>query len=458
MNEEYGRDNNVPFSIEAEQAVLGSVLREPSCLDNLIGMIASNDFYLVQHKEIFRAMEVMYLKSRDIDIVTLVDELVKDGVYTEAGGKEYIQAFYNAVPTASNVEDYAAIVLDKSVARQLISACADISNDAYAEKYTSKELIEQAEDKIYKISDSRENHDFIHIKDALALTFKRITDTKNTSPDKIGMKTGFGLIDRFIIGMNKGDFVLVGARPGVGKTSFVMNVAVNAAIRNPDKKVCVFSLEMSAEQLATRLLASEACVDSTKLRSAQLTTEEYAKLGQAAGHLSQCQILIDDSTDSTVSSIKAKLRRTDNVGLVIIDYLGLMQSEKEDRRRSDNKANEVAAISRNLKLMAKDFAIPVLTCAQLNRESEKRTGNTSRKPTLADFRDSGAIEQDADIVFLLSHPQVDESKDAESRLDAIKKVDVDIAKNRHGSVATVSLGWQPEYTRFVEVNDLVSEP
>ncbi len=451
MNEDYKA--TVPFSAEAEQAVLGSILRKPSSLDSIIGMITSNDFYISEHKEIFRAMEAMFVKSRDIDIVTLVDELVKSGVYTESGGKEYINAIYNAVPTASNAEDYAAIVLDKSISRQIISACDDISNDAYAEKYNSKELIEKAEDRIYRISDSRENHDFIHIKDALAQTFKRLSETKTMSPDKIGVRTGFQLLDRVIVSMNKGDFVLVGARPGVGKTSFVMNIAVNAAMRNPNKKVCVFSLEMSAEQLATRLLASEANIDSTKLRSAQLSPEEWAKLGQAASRLSACQILIDDSTATTASSMKAKLRRTDDVGLVIIDYLGLMQGEKEDRRSSDNKANEIAAISRNLKLMAKDFAIPVLTCAQLNRESEKRSGNLSKKPTLADFRDSGAIEQDADIVFLLSHPT---PTDPDKQADALNYVDIDIAKNRHGSVATVTMGWQAQFTKFIEVNDNVS--
>lgn len=443
---------NVPFSLEAEQAVLGSILRKPNSMDTVVGMLTSEDFYVTEHKEIFKAMEGMYLRSRNIDVLTLIDELVKSGVYTEAGGKEYINTVFSTVPTAANIFDYASIVLDKSISRQIIGACDDISNDAYAEKYSSKELIEKAEDRIYKISDSRENHDFVHIKDALMQSFNRLRDLKENGKEKVGMKTGFSGIDRLIVGMSKGDFVLVGARPGMGKTSFVMNVAVNAAMKS-DKKVCIFSLEMTTEQLATRLLASEALVDSTKLRSGQLDNDEWERLGHAAGRLAACNILIDDSTSSTVSSMKAKLRRTDNIGLVVIDYLGLMQGEKEDKRGSDNKATEVAAISRNLKLMAKDFGIPVLTCAQLNRESEKRTGASSHRPTLSDFRDSGAIEQDADIVLMLYRPGEYDKEDPEKQNQA----EVIIAKNRHGSQGTVKMGWQGQFTKFITLDDSIQE-
>ena len=448
MNEEYIK--KVPFSLEAEQAVLGSILRKPDCMDNIVGTLNSDDFYLTEHKEIFKAMEGMYLKSRSIDVLTLIDELVKSGVYTEAGGKEYINLIFDVVPTASNFEDYAAIVRDKSIARQIISACDDISSDAYAEKYNSQELIEKAEDKIYRISDSRENHDFIHIKDALIQSFNRLKEIK--SNEFVGMQTGFSGIDRVIVGMSKGDFVLVGARPGMGKTSFVMNVAVNAAMRSP-KKVCIFSLEMSAEQLATRLLASEALVDSTRLRSGQLDKDEWERLGHAASRLANCNILIDDSTASTVSSMKAKLRRTDDIGLVIIDYLGLMKGEKEDMRKSDNKANEVAGISRNLKLMAKDLGIPVLTCAQLNRDTEKRTGAANHRPTLSDFRDSGAIEQDADIVLLIYRPGEYDKEDPEKQNQA----EIIIAKNRHGSQDTIKMGWQKQFTKFITLDDRMQE-
>lgn len=450
MNEEY--TNKVPSSIEAEQAVLGSILRKPDCMDSITGLISSADFYLSEHKEIFKAMEGMYLKSRSIDVLTLIDELVKAGVYSEAGGKEYINLIFESVPIASNCEDYAEIVRDKSIARQIIDACNDISSDAHAEKYSARELIEKAEDKIYRISDSRENNDFVHIKDALMQSFNRLTELKTNGSEIVGMTTGFSGIDRVIVGMSKGDFVLVGARPGMGKTSFVMNVAVNAAMRSK-KKVCIFSLEMSTEQLATRLLASEALVDSTKLRSGKLENDEWERLGHAAGRLANCNILIDDSTAATVSSMKAKLRRTDDVGLVVIDYLGLMRGEREDMRSSDNKATEIAGISRNLKLMAKDFGIPVLTCAQLNRESEKRTGAASHRPNLSDFRDSGAIEQDADIVLMIYRPGEYDKEDPEKQNQA----EIIIAKNRHGSQGTIKMGWQGQYTKFITLDDSMQE-
>ena len=439
MSDEY--INKLPFSQEAEQSVLGAVLIKPECMDDLVGIIDKDDFQLREHKEIFSVMQSMYLKSRSIDVVTLIDELVRNGVYDEAGGKEYINLILETVPTASNVMDYAKIVRDKSILRALIKASESIRDDAFAEDGDTQRLLESAEQRIYSIADRHETHEFVHIKDALMQSFNRLRELETNRAEAVGTQTGFSGLDRVLVGMGKGDFVLVGARPGMGKSSFVMNVAVNAAMRSP-KNVCVFSLEMSTEQLASRLLASEAMVDSIKLRSGMLDEEDWTKLGHASARLAGCNILIDDSTGVTVTSMKSKLRRIKDVGLVVIDYLGLMQSE----RKIDNKVQEIADISRNLKLMAKEFGIPVLTCAQLSRASEKRTDN---RPVLSDLRDSGAIEQDADIVLFIYRPGEYDKEDPEKQ----NKAEIIIAKNRHGSQGTVKMGWLGQYTKFITMED-----
>ncbi len=442
MNEEYGK--KLPFSLEAEQSVLGAVLIKPEVMDELVGIVSKEDFYLAEHREIFSIMQSMYLKSRRIDLVTLIDELVRDGVYDKAGGKEYISLIVEIVPTASNVKDYAKIVRDKSILRALIAAGESIVEDAYSEENNTQKLLESAEQRIYSIADKHENHEFVHIKDAIMMSFNRLKELETNRAEAIGMQTGFSGIDKLLVGMSKGDFVLVGARPGMGKTSFCLNVAVNAAFRSP-KKVCIFSLEMSTEQLATRLLASEAMVESTKLRSGMLDEEDWTKLGHAAARLAACNIMIDDSTGVTVTGMKAKLRRVKDLGLVIIDYLGLMQGEKH----TDNKVNEIGDISRNLKLMAKEFGVPVITCAQLSRASEKRTGEDGHKPVLSDLRDSGAIEQDADIVLFIYRPGEYDKNDPEKR----NKAELIIAKNRHGSQGDVPMAWLPQYTKFMTVED-----
>lgn len=439
MSEEYGK--KLPFSLEAEQSVLGAVLIKPDVMDDLVGIITNDDFYLEEHKEIFSIMQSMYLKSKSIDVVTLVDELVRDGVYDKAGGKEYINLIIEIVPTASNVMDYAKIVRDKSILRSLIKAGETIVDEAYSEENNTQRLLESAEQRIYSIADRHENHEFVHIKDAIMLSFNRLKELETNRAEVIGMQTGFSGLDRVLVGMTKGDFVLVGARPGMGKTSFCLNVAVNAALRSP-KKVCIFSLEMSTEQLATRLLASEAMVDSTRLRSGMIDEDEWAKLGHAAARLAGCNIMIDDSTGVTVTNMKAKLRRIKDLGLVVIDYLGLMQSE----RPIENKSVEVGEISRNLKLMAKEFGVPVITCAQLSRASEKRTDN---RPVLSDLRDSGAIEQDADIVLFIYRPGEYDKDDPEKK----NKAEIIIAKNRHGSQGNVKMAWLGEYTKFLTVED-----
>jgi len=431
-------DRKMPFSLEAEQSVLGSILIDPACLDTLTSIISSSDFYLEEHQSIYTAMQGMYLKSKNIDVVTLIDELVKEGIYDAAGGKEYIRLIAETVPTAANVKDYAEIVRSKSTLRALIGACEEVTEDAYTEEEEVERLVEMAESKIYAIAEQKDNKNFVHIKDALLQVYNHLQQLVTNREETQGMKTGFSGLDRVLVGMAKSDLVLVGARPGMGKTSFAMNVAVSAA-RRSGKAVCVFSLEMSAEQLVTRLLSSEALVDSYHLRSGELTDEDWQKLAHASSILSDCQILIDDTTGMTVTGMMAKLRRVKNLGLVVIDYLGLMQSE----HRNDNRVQEVSEISRNLKLMAKEFEIPVICCAQLSRGPESRT---DKRPMLSDLRDSGAIEQDADIVMFLYREEY--YKDKENPQNTAEVI---VAKNRHGSTGKVEMGWLGQYTKFTTI-------
>jgi len=433
-------ERRMPFSLEAEQSVLGSVLIDPAVLDVLTGMITSEDFYLEEHRQIYSAMQGMFIRSKSIDVVTLIDELVREGVYDESGGKEYLRLITELVPTASNAKDYAAIVRDKSTLRSLIAASEEITDLAYKEQDDVQRLIEMAESKIYAIAEQKENKNFVHIKDALLGVYDHLQNLITNKEDTLGMSTGFSGLDRVLVGMGKSDLVLVGARPGMGKTSFTMNVAVNAAKRSK-KAVCVFSLEMSAEQLVTRLLSSEALVDSYHLRSGELNQEDWEKLAHASSELSECEILIDDTPGMTVAGMMAKLRRVKNLGLVVIDYLGLMESE----HHIDNRVQMVSEISRNLKLMAKEFHVPVICCAQLSRGPESRT---DKRPMLSDLRDSGAIEQDADIVLFLYRDEYYKDKDAPQ-----STAEVIVAKNRHGSTGTVQMGWLGQYTKFTTLSD-----
>lgn len=433
-------DRKMPFSLDAEQAVIGSILIDPASLDTVTGVLSSDDFYLEEHRSIYTAMQGMYLKSRSIDVVTLVDELVHQGVYDEAGGKEYIRLISEAVPTAANVRDYANIVRDKSVLRSLIGACEEVSEAAYTEEEDVQRLVEMAESKIYAIAEQKENKNFVHIREALVNVYEHLQQLGVNKEETLGMKTGFSGLDRILVGMGKSDLVLVGARPGMGKTSFAMNVATSAALKS-GKTVCVFSLEMSTEQLVSRLLSSEALVDSYALRSGELTDEDWQKLAHAASSLSDCDILIDDTTGMTVAGMMSKLRRVKNLGLVVIDYLGLMQSE----HHIDNRVQEVSEISRNLKLMAKEFKVPVICCAQLSRGPESRT---DKRPMLSDLRDSGAIEQDADIVLFLYRDEYYKDKD-----NPQSTAEVIVAKNRHGSTGKVEMGWLGRYTKFTTIDE-----
>jgi len=428
----------MPFSLDAEQSLLGSIMINPAYMDEIVSIISADDFYLPEHSEIFSAMQSMYLKSRNIDVVTLINELVTSGTYDEAGGNQYLKLIAETVPTAANYKDYAKIVRDKAILRQLIEAGEDIAEAAYSGEDEAERLVEYAESRVFRIAEGRENKNFVHIRDALLMVYERLK-LLNENPEEVkGASTGFDGLDNVIVGLGKSDLVLVGARPGMGKTSFAMNIATSSAIKTK-KTVCVFALEMSAEQLANRMLSSEAQVDSYKMRSGQLSNEDWEAIAYASSRLSECDILIDDTPGISVTGIKSKLRRVKNLGLVIIDYLQLMQGD----RRNDNRVQEVAEISRGLKLLAKELNVPVITCAQLSRGPESRP---DKRPMLSDLRDSGAIEQDADVVmFLYRDEYYKEETPAQSVAEVI------VAKNRHGSLDKVKLGWIGRFTKFTNL-------
>ncbi len=427
----------LPFSLIAEQSLLGSILVDPEALNDVTEIISPADFYLTEHTQIYTAMHELFLINKEIDVVTLIDMLVSKGIYSKSGGEDYIRSLYQAVPNALNIKDYAGIVKQKSLLRTLIDACSDISERAYSEQGKPDEIVEYAEGRIFDIAGGRDSKSFRHIRDVIGNVYQELHTIATEGEGARGTKTGFSGIDNVLAGMGNSDLVLVGARPGMGKTSFALNIATNVALQS-GKNVCIFSLEMSAEQLVNRIISSEAMIDSYSLRTGKLDNKQWEDIASTTTRLAGCNILIDDTSGISVAGMKGKLRRVQNLGLVVIDYLQLMQSD----RRSDNRVNEVADISRGLKIMAKELNVPIICCAQLSRGPESRT---DKRPMLSDLRDSGAIEQDADTVIFLYR---NEYYDADANSDEGSIAEVIIAKNRHGSTGNVKVGWVGRFTKF----------
>ncbi len=429
-----------PMSVEAEQAVLGAVLIKPEAFDDIAGMIHAEDFYIEEHKNIFATMQMMFLQSRRIDTVTLVNAMVQSGAYDENSGVSYLKSLADAVPTVSNIRDYAKIVHDKAILRSLINACDAITADAYAEEGSTDQILDASAQRIFDLAQKQDSREFQHIRDVLQGVYLDLQHLYNHPNEITGVKTGFSDLDNVLVQLGQGDLVLIGARPGMGKTSFAMNIAVQVA-KSSGKAVACFSLEMSAAQLALRMLSSEALVESHSLRSGMLTGEDWQRIADTTTMLAGCDILIDDTTGISPTDMKAKLRRVKNLGMVVIDYLQLMQSG----RNIDNRVQEVSDISRSLKIMAKDLGVPILCCAQLSRGPESRT---IKKPMLSDLRDSGAIEQDADIVLFLYRNEYYKDTDPEAAKEAANTAEVIVAKNRHGAVGSVAMGWNGQFTKF----------
>ena len=435
--------NRLPYSVEAEQSVLGAIIIDPQSINQVAGQIKPEYFYIPQHREIYKTLENMFQMSRTIDYVTLLERLKDSGTYDEAGGKAYITQLAQMVPSSANILTYASIIRERYYTRSLILAAQNIIKDATDSVVDTARLLDSAEQRIYEIREGKDISGLTHIKDVMsAETFDRLTKITDpeTKDDYIGIPTGIGDLDKVITGLNKSDLIIVGARPGMGKTSFALNIAKNVAEKG--KRVAFFSLEMTRDQIAQRLLSNEASVPSTKLRTGELSPEEWARLGNAGQALSKMDIYVDETPGITVPEMKAKLLRQ-KVDLVIIDYLGLMQSAK----RTENRVQEVSDITRNLKTMAKDLHVPVIACAQLSRGTEAK--GKSHRPALSDLRESGSIEQDADIVlFLYRETYYDSEKaDGEERSDP-NKAECIVAKNRHGEIKTIDLYWDGQFTRF----------
>ena len=447
MPNEFNRQ--MPFSLQAEQSVLGSILIDPEKFKDVALKLTANDFYLDIHKQMYSAMNALALdQSRQIDVVTLTNAMVERGEMDEAACRSNIMVILNATPTAANLYDYVNIVKEKSLRRQLITAAGEINETAYDDSESVYTAIERAEQLVYGVSDSQKNNDLVDIQTLLIQTHESLAQLARDPEKYRGVQTHFSGLDNMLVGMNKGDLIIVGARPAMGKTSFVLNIAENAAYKG-DKTVCFFSLEMSGEELVKRMLSTKACIPSTKLRSGKLDDQDWDKLGLAATELAKCKIYIDGTTETTVSRIKAKLNRIKGLksnGLVIIDYLQLMQDPNEKR---NGRTAEVSAISRSMKIMAKELEVPVICCSQLNRDLEK---TKEKIPTMADLRESGSIEQDADAVLLLYRPDYyNQKQDQQNRAQVI------IAKNRHGGTGTVEMAWDPQFTKFSELSN-IEEP
>ena len=437
----------MPYSLDAEQSVLGSIIIDPECFDEVAQIVKVDDFYLEIHREIYGAMMDFKMQSKPVDVITLVNSLVSNGVYEdEAAARSYIKLLVDIIPSSANVKDYAKIVFDKSVLRRLIEAADLIQKDAYAEGDKVENIVDVAEKRIFDIASNNEKRDFVHIRDVIVQTYNHLSELQNDdSEEKLGLKTGYSDLDKVVVGFGKGDLVIVGARPGVGKTSFCLNLATNIA-KKSGKSVCIFSLEMSNEQLVSRIIASEALVDSQRLRTGKLEPRDWDNIANAASTLSETNIYIDDTTNVSITAMKAKLRRIKNLGLVVVDYLQLMEGERG--RKDGSRVNEIAEISRGLKIMAKELNVPVITCSQLSRGTEKEK---ERKPMLSDLRDSGSIEQDADMVIFLSRDYYGNDPDKANLVDVI------IAKNRHGGLGTVQMSWLGQFTKFSSLEENMTE-
>ncbi len=440
----------MPVSVEAEQALLGAIIVSPDAFDKIGGMITTEDFYVAEHQHIYSALLKMYSQNKTIDVVTLVNTLVEMGDRDEAGGIQYITLLAESVPAATNVKDYAKIVKDKALLRRLIKVCDEINEDAYNETDV-RAVIDSAEQKIFELSHNSTTKEFRHIRDVLQVVYRDLERLSETKGAIQGTKTGFSGLDQVLVEMGKGDLIIVGARPGMGKTSFALNIATNVA-KSTRKAVAIFSLEMSGEQLVTRVLSSEAMIDSHTLRTGQLANEDWDNLADVISTLSGCDIYIDDTSAINTTEMRSKLRRVNNLGLVVIDYIGLMQTTST----SENRAQQVGEISRNLKIMAKDFGVPIICCAQLNRGTESRPG-AGKRPTLADLRDSGSIEQDADIVLFLYRDEyyknISGTEADPEAADTANTAEIIVAKNRHGSVDNIKMGWIGQFTKFRTLED-----
>ncbi len=427
---------SMPYSLEAEQAVLGSMIVNSDALTRAIEQLKSEDFYLQQHKEIFSALVRLFTGSVPIDIVTLSGELHEK--LEEVGGVAYLAHLTSVVSTTENIKYYMDIASQKSILRKLITAANDITQMCYDDKNEVGAVLDSSEQKIFEILQNKSSRSFYHIRDILPENIRTLEQMRANGGKVTGLPTGYARFDEMTAGLHKTDLIILAARTGIGKTSFALNLARNVAHKS-NEPVAIFSLEMGREQLVSRLLWSEAKINSEKIRVGNLSMNDMKKISHALGSLVRMPIFIDDTPGITVSEMRAKCRRLKlehGLGMVVIDYLQLIQSGG----RHDSRQQEVADISRSLKIMAKDLNVPVLCLSQLSRQSETREA-----PILSDLRESGSIEQDADIVLFLNRKNgADLPPEEQNMAECI------IAKHRNGSTGSIPLIWRGEFTTYME--------
>jgi len=438
MDEILGR--RMPHSAEAEQAVIGSMLIDPSCVPTVIERLRADDFYAEANRDIFETVLTMFSFSKTIDPVTVLDQMRIRGVFREGSSQDYILELMRITPTSANVAAYSNIVRDQALMRRLVQVSSEISDLVYSGEGGAELMLEAAEKKIYALRQGRSTGGLTPISAVVSQVYEHLSELAENEETIPGLTTGLLDLDASILGLNRGDLILVAARPGMGKTSMALNIAVNAA-EHSKKSVAVFNLEMSKEQLAIRLLSGKSRVDGKHLLTGRLSQGDWRKLGQAAEELSQTRLLIDDNPSLSVADMNAQCRRVRDLGLVVVDYLQLMQSSGSGKSyANENRQQAVSDMSRMLKIMAKELSVPVVVCSQLSRANEARS---EKRPMLSDLRESGAIEQDADIVIGLYRDGYYNKECEDPNLaEAI------VLKNRHGGVGTVELRWRPEITSY----------
>ena len=432
----------LPHSVEAEQAVIGSMLIDDRCVADVVERLKPDDFYMRQNREIYEVLYAMFSRFETIDPVMVLDRMKQAGVYDENTSVSYLQQLMDITPIAANVLEYAEIVKDKALLRRVGETAGELTELVRSESGTAQQIMEVAEQRIYAIRQGRSSNGMEHISGVMASVWETIKERQAQGAEFPGLSTGLIDLDRRISGLNNSDLLILAARPGMGKTSLALNIGLEVG-KHSGKNVAIFSLEMSREQLGLRLLSTECLIDNKKLMTGRLTTEdEWTRAAMGVAALSQARIFLDDDSSLSVADMNAKCRRIKDLGLVIIDYLQLMTSAGGTTRASDNRQQIVSDISRSLKLMAKELNVPVICLSQLSRANESRAAG-QRRPMLSDLRESGSIEQDADIVmFIYRESYYEDDTENPNIAECI------VAKNRHGETGTVMLEWRPEFTTF----------
>lgn len=442
-------DKLPPQNIEAEQSVLGAILLDNNALTATLELLSHEDFYREAHRKIFLSMIDLFDKSEPIDIITLTDQLKKKNDLEAVGGSQYLASLVTMIPTSANVTYHSKIVREKALLRGLLRSVTDIASNVYENELDADEMVDYAEKSIFDISDKRIKVSFSPIKDLIKDSFQMIEHLYDRKDAITGVPSGFKELDNLTTGFQKSDLIVVGGRPGMGKTAFSLNVAQHVGVELKEP-VAVFSLEMSKEQLAFRMLCSEAKVDSNKIRKGFINKrDDWHKLTSAASKLAESPIFIDDTSGISVLEMRAKARRLKaehGLSMVIVDYLQLMKGRGKFERREQ----EISEISRSLKALAKELRLPVIALSQLNRGVETRGGN--KNPTLADLRESGAIEQDADVIIFIYRDEASNKDASDNKGKAVKAV-IDVAKQRNGPTDKLNLTFLSYCTRFVEATD-----